>query len=759
MSSLQRQQMPLSSFESGSKKKFGKNLNKLQKPAPPITNSGTNKSGSSNNGLLLLSTKRSASTAGNLSSSGLLASKIISTGVANKQAIQSVGVRSDFYTSTHEALLDAVSGVSRKDREQQPDAWRVSDKPDQDSSAPTLSPRGGVTSNSEPASKEGYNDGNYDSYRRNDHPQYANRERCDTSDGESWRRQQRLPEPPSENNSGDSTQMHMSTLARERAERIRSEEEARMNEQRERASQRLRELEEKMATVPREPHTVSSPFLPPKNGGDADGMHHTYIEDPSSFKRHEITMPRTLFDPNRTYSSLVGKTESGMQQDNEQRQLPSATIAPNPVPDIATNDALPESSFIQLSSYDDRDRGESHGKTAVTRMLFDPRSGSMVAVTNDKAKKGKHPQASPKSRNVREPLPKSDAGDLAKVTKKNGKGRKDDPPDNRKGPRGHSNSIDSSPLNDVKSTKSRGTKVRPAEQRLPRTCGVLYVRDPKGNVYCADGTEPEQYGSHLVRGGKIRNPAAHAAIIEEQQLESENKECEDNYDAGMRYESYNNNGYGLNGNSIKFVAPALEKVELVKGDDKFELLTGAPESPTLKATAMEWAPSQTAMAAAAAAKELLAKDKFNSQASVDSVASGSVGFLSDDDSDDGLDPTSYVGLGFNPTENMDSVMASPSSHPLAAVAYDVGFTPLSIDAVNPSAVGSSTHNYFAFGLSGTWGTGGGASLTGSTGNWGAMLGAGNDKATDPAPSFLSLSSNNTWGSGFGGLSGGSTTGE
>lgn len=757
MSSLQRHQVPLS-FESSSKKKFGKNLNKIQKPAPPITNSGTNKAGSSNNGLLLLSTKRPTSTAGNLSSSGLLASKINSTGVANKQATQSVVARSDFYTSTHEALLDVVSGVNRKDKEQQPDAWRVSDKPDQDISASTLSPRVGVTSSSEPASKEGFNDGNYDSFRRNDQPQYANRQRYDTSDGESWRRQQPLPEPPSENNSVNTTQIHMSALARERAERIRSEEEARMNEQRERASQRLRELEEKMAAVPRESHTVSSPSPSPKNGGDADGKHHTYIEDPSSFKRHEITMPRTLFDPNRTYSSLVGKSDSGMQhvgksvsgvqqdEENKQRQLPSAVIA--------TNDALPESSLIQLASYDDRDRGESHGKTAVTRMLFDPRSGSMVAVTNDKAKKGKQPQASPKSRNVREPLPKSDAGDLAKLAKKNGKVRKDDPPDNRKGPRGHSNSIDSSPANEVKGPKSRATKVRPAEQRLPRTCGVLYVRDPKGNAYCADGTEPEQYGSHLVRGGKIRNPAAHAAIIEEQQLESENKEGDDNYDDRMRYESYNNNGYGLNGNSIEFLAPALEKVELVKGDDKFELLTDAPESPTLKATAMEWAPSKTAMAAAAAAK-----DKFHSQASVDSVASGSVGFLSEDDSDDGLDPTSYVGLGFNPTENMDSVMASPSSHPLADVAYDIDFTPLSIDAVNPSAVGSSPHNYFAFGLSGTWGTGGGAPLTGSTGNWGTMLVSGNDKATDPAPSFLSLSSNNTWGSGFGGLSGSNTTGD
>ena len=753
MSSLQRQQMSLPFFESGSKKKFGKNLNKIQKPAPPITNSGTNKAASSKNGLLLLSTKRSTSTVGNLSSSGLLSSKAATTTAATKTVIQPAGVRNDFYTSTHDALLDAVSGINRKDKEQQPDAWRVSDKPDEESDVPALLSQEDVSSIPEPVITIEVARDKDDSYERNDQPPSEDRQRCDSIDGEVWRRQQRSFEA-AEGSVGDTTQLHMSMLARERAERIRKEEETRMNEQRERALQRLRELEEKMAlpasSVPEETQPGISPVVHRANGVHGE----SHNSDSEDFQRREIAKPRTLFDPSRTYSSLVGKTEPDTHQEPQNKSvkqdhvpLEKDTLA---LQNLVTNDELPESQVIHLASYDDRDRGENRGKTATPRMLFDPRSGSMVAVSTEKEKKGK---LQPKARVIREPLTKGDPGEFSKQNKKNCKGRKDDALDNRKAPRGRGNSVDSSSV-ELKITKIRSAKMRPAEQRLPRTCGVLYVRDAKGNIYCADGTDPEQYGSHLVRGGKIRNPAAHAAFLEEQQLE-ERTEPGDDYAGGMEYERYDN-GYGLNGKAIEIIPAAPEMVELVKGDDKIELLTGAPESPTLKATAMEWAPSQSAIAAAAAAKEVIGKDKFHSQASIESIASGSVEFLTDDESED-VDPTSFVGLGFDPTENMDSVMASPTSNPKAAGDFgDGGLASLSIDTLNPSISGATTQNYFAFGLSGTWGSGGGAPLSGNSGNWSAVLGAVNEKPSDMTPSFISLSSNNTWGSGFGGLSGGAT---
>ena len=751
MSSLQRTQTSLSGFESGSKKKFGKNLNKLQKPAPPITNSGTNKPGSSKNGLLLLSTKRSTSSMANLSSSGLLASKgataTTTAAAANKSVAPQVGGRSDFFTSTHEALLDAVSGATRKDREQQLDAWRISEKLEDEICAPTLPSEPEIVLVTAANPSDGSN-----SNHRPDQPRNDDNQRNISGDGGSWRRQQ-YPLEPAETSGGDTTPMIMSTLAREHAERIRNEEDTRMNEQRERASQRLRELEEKIAqaggtvTISQDPRQqIRSPVVLAK-------LSSRIVDDTNSFQRQDNTKPRTLFDPNRTYSSLVGKAESDTRQDDNKHTLPPIEAVTHTHVDITmANDSRPDIPVIHLTSYDDRDRGENRGKTAIPRMLFDPRSGSLVAVANDNAKVTK-PQ--PKVRILRETISSADPGENLKLSKMNGKSRKDETPESRKVPRGRGNSMDS-PTNELKNSKNRGAKIRVAEQRLPRTCGVLYARDPKGNTYCVDGTDPEQYGSHFVRGGKIRNPAAHATFLDQQQNREGHNEGDEIYETGTEYKGYSNNSYAMNGNSTE-LSGVPKKVELVKGDDKIELLTGAPESPTLKATAMEWAPSHTAMAVAAAVKGPTATQKVQSQTSITSVASCSIGFISDDDSED-ADHTAFVGLGFDPTKNMDSVMASPTTQPSPSTLFDIdGLTALSIDDLNPSASITATQNYFAFGLSGTWGSNGGAPLTGGAGNWDTVLVSGNEKASATAPSFIALSSNNTWGSGlpgFSGLSGG-----
>jgi hypothetical protein len=54
----------------------------------------------------------------------------------------------------------------------------------------------------------------------------------------------------------------------------------------------------------------------------------------------------------------------------------------------STSAVPPSAPVIHLTSYEDRDRGESRklGNTA-PRMLYDPKSGSMVAVSENKAKK------------------------------------------------------------------------------------------------------------------------------------------------------------------------------------------------------------------------------------------------------------------------------------------------------------------------------------------------------------------------------------
>lgn len=113
---------------SNNKKKFGKNLNKLVKPAaPPIPSDKLD--GNVKNGLLLLSTKKP--------SSGLLASKtnatissnnhggILGTSASGIKTGPALNIQSQFSPSTHQVLLSAVVGASQSDTQQKRDAWGV----------------------------------------------------------------------------------------------------------------------------------------------------------------------------------------------------------------------------------------------------------------------------------------------------------------------------------------------------------------------------------------------------------------------------------------------------------------------------------------------------------------------------------------------------------------------------------------------------------------------------------------------------------
>jgi hypothetical protein len=96
---------------------------------------------------------------------------------------------------------------------------------------------------------------------------------------------------------------------------------------------------------------------------------------------------------------------------------------------------------------------------------------------------------------------------------------------------------------------------------------------------------------------------------------------------------------------------------------------------------------------------------------------------------------------------MDSVMSSPSSRAQTARLDQVDLASLSLGV--PSAVAKRERSIFAFGTSDTWGS---AGSNNAPTDW-SVLGSGNgigagtenqSKAVGP-PSFLSLSSNNTWG--------------
>ena len=197
------------------KKKFGKNLNKLTKaPAPPINSGAPKSNGSSRNGLLLLSTKRNTSAA-----SGILAQKAASS--PSHKPLPSLGLQYESKSSTHDALLGAVVGASRAEAQHQPDAWGVAQQekassPVEDSNRREEQRVDAPTSGQEAPSWDDYGDRQ--------------------SQGEAAHDTQETKEQG----------VRMSKLAKERAEKRRSEEEARFASQKERASQRLKELEEKM---------------------------------------------------------------------------------------------------------------------------------------------------------------------------------------------------------------------------------------------------------------------------------------------------------------------------------------------------------------------------------------------------------------------------------------------------------------------------------------------------------------------------------
>eukprot|EP00541_Cyclophora_tenuis_P005855 CAMPEP_0116548968 /NCGR_PEP_ID=MMETSP0397-20121206/4622_1 /TAXON_ID=216820 /ORGANISM="Cyclophora tenuis, Strain ECT3854" /LENGTH=458 /DNA_ID=CAMNT_0004073659 /DNA_START=115 /DNA_END=1491 /DNA_ORIENTATION=+ len=445
----------------------------------------------------------------------------------------------------------------------------------------------------------------------------------------------------------------------------------------------------------------------------------------------------------------TGQTKNSDDQhiQTTREEVVSSATALNPAVRHETSDSVsekPVQPVIHLASYEDRDRGERNAGSG-PRMLYDPKSGSMVAVTprdeNMKTKRGKqkgrHETGSPR----RSPKTDSVEGSSGRAGKK-GKNRKEDTPTKRERRRGASADLGSPSREDAK-RKYRGGKIKASDNRLPRTRGVLYARDEKGNCYCADGCDGDQgYGSHSVRGGRLRNPIEHKKLLEQQTLVDQN-----GYMNGV------NNGYSMAYSDDHKASAKPEdqqpKIDWVKPNEKIELLTGAPESPTLQATAAPWAPSEAALAAAAAAIDVHEPSGGNSVSQGDN--DGSENQTESVGRSDEEDTNSFIGLGFDPTENMDSVMRSPSMRAETTKLDEVELAALALDA----AADGKSKSIFAFGSSTTWGTSG---EDDSDSNWRGVLGSASRTSkvpgvTDVAPSaFLSFPSSNTWGTtGFAGL--------
>lgn len=621
--------------EVGNRKKFGKNPLHTK----PTTNERVGKS--ERNGLLLLSAKKSPN------AGGLLSSK--SSSVSNKP-LPNLNLQNQSTASTHQVLLSAVVGASQVETHTQPDAWGVADKQHVSVSLETaqMEENNKPEDKPSPEEKNDYHDGQGGG-ASNSPPRYEMEASWDEYGGRGV-----------QSGKIDEQYSHMSKLAKERGALRRQEEDRRSTEQRDKASQRLKELDEKSGRG--------------RSGGE-----------------------RKLWEP---------EGERNAQEHNVQ---------------TAESPEGAKEELIHLSSYEDRDRGTRNGSSA-PRMLFDPKSGSMVEVkARDESANAKRKERKPRHRNRD-----------AKV---------ETPTENRKNPRKLKGRKDS-----MCSEKSDNEKKPKASTRLPRTCGVLYARNEHGTFVCKDECDGDLgYGCHSVPGGRVRNAEGYQKFVDEHaEIFQKHKEMMEGYKAGAANKPSESNGLMLD-TGFNLEEPP-QPLEWVKADDKIELAMGVEDSPTLKPTAPEWAPSQAALAAAAAAAA--AKDNIATDISAEE---------SGDEVEEELDEEDEVhsGLGFS----MD-FMSSPSHLPNPEDA--IASVDLKALALEPSAFASgetsTKNNIFAFGST-TWGTSGATSSDQGVLGWGSTGGSENGtggglfgsdmfrSTTDEKPSaFLSMpTTTTTWG--------------
>lgn len=437
-----------------------------------------------------------------------------------------------------------------------------------------------------------------------------------------------------DNHPKDEQLSFMSKLAKERAEKLKSEEEARMLKQKERAATRLRELEAKRLEQTKEkervqlakdqhkeqhqrlqqqqhrgPPTsviigkeVSLKKLPSPNQPKVPSKIYSRkeVSQPSSqiileplgkpkkimaksAKEKEVAEKTLLekkkfYDPNKTFSSLVGGKQQQQQQQQQSSQQPNTVKQNNTVGagagsvksakseetggsknsashntpasrDKSTSSKgkmteevsqPPPFRMVNLDSFEDRgtSRGTYAAGGAGARMLFDPNSGNLVTAKGE-AKKAKQQQQhmmqqlQNKGRKDFDFEAIQKTGDFPKLLS-----RPADSGDESTRQRGKKDTRKEEQTQQKKSGRSPKTAKAP---RMPRTRGVLFKLDEHGNYANADECEADQgYGQHSVPGGRVKNAAEYAKLMEqkqklEQQLlgQHHQKETGEEYDDQM----------------------------------------------------------------------------------------------------------------------------------------------------------------------------------------------------------------------------------
>jgi hypothetical protein len=416
---------------------------------------------------------------------------------------------------------------------------------------------------------------------------------------------------------------YMRQLAKSRAERKRMEEESRILEQKERAKARLMALERNI--------------------------------------RHGTTTTKDEEEDSDMVSSNVQQTFS-----------PNATTT---TPTTTTLQPL-----IIPNYYENRKSSTSTGP----RMLFDPKSGSMVAAptsninTLSSSLSTMKSLKQSKSKNKKNSIDVDRKVNFEKIAASSSfekRGNNHGTTDKLRG-----------------MTSSRGTN----ERKIPRTCGVLYTRDENGSYLSVDGCDGDQgYGYHLFPGGRIRNAKAYEEYEKEQETLNHNKNIATGSKRLFQMHPHSDGSGHIRPsvstplNRSHFMRKPQSKsvgvsddtaVSSFKGDEKLDLLTGLDESPKLQATAAVWAPSQAVLDITAAKMKMQQpissqenihhKDDFgemrrhgmNTMSIMDNVMITKAEGEEEDDSKHhfGDSPSIGLGLGFDPTKNTDSVIMSPT---------------------------------------------------------------------------------------------------
>ncbi len=602
----------------------------------------------------------------------------------------------------------------------------------------------------------------------------------------------------------------MKKLARERAEKLRLEEEKRVSAQKERAALRLKELELKM----KEKESPTAAALKLK----------AQTQQPSP----QVQIQRSLYDPDRSYSSLLG---GGGSTNANNTASNSNLLGHNRIQNDVIGNTNQDNSGLSTIPIDYEDRG-SRSNTG-PRMLFDPKSGSMIAAPGAKDKKTPKKKITRTNVGVMGNHNDSNTSNVSSVSaggrnrendygidleeegmsvsrRKNSKHRQKDASRKSKRKDDNGNTTFTKPRKGSVATTKLENQSSKRGRTLPRTCGVLYKKDANGQLVSADGCEGDQgYGAHSVPGGRIRNPTGYSAFKRKGRMagkqgrksstnttDVDTVDVQDgvnhihplaphghqrtgipshvdyDYNRGlnrshfMRKNQHPRQEDALAGNGVNLPSSILD---VVTGDEKLDLLSGLDHSPKLQATAAAWAPSEAVLALAAANAKKMDVSLIQDSDSRDAIGESGVHALSamtlvNEDSAElneiknnssiEASPSIGLGLGFDPSKNMDSLMMSPSLEGQSSEAVS-DLSPFALK--NSASMSKLTSNPFvsANGLLGsaTWSTSNNTNNLGSLSNW-DLIGSktnnqGNDvKKTEASSSFLSLGvggSQTTWG--------------